>query len=213
MTTTIVTYTNPKNGDTIQTDLTEDRAAEICSGIPGFAQDLAAKWSRKMYMGNRFSDAQLFWLMKLAHERLHPAEKPHIKLHEGAEARICDMFASVGLKVPKLRFKTPVGTVRISRSLRGILYVFVGQAIGGNIVDDKFFYRGEEPSEEFQILIKAVAMAPKEMAILWGQKTGCCCFCFRELTTPESVTAGYGPVCAEKWGLPWGMTGGEAVEG
>jgi hypothetical protein len=32
-----------------------------------------------------------------------------------------------------------------------------------------------------------------------------CFICGRDLDTPESLTAGYGPVCAEKNGLPWGL--------
>ena len=35
---------------------------------------------------------------------------------------------------------------------------------------------------------------------------GTCCFCMADLSTPESVTAGYGPQCAAKLGLPWGDT-------
>jgi len=31
-----------------------------------------------------------------------------------------------------------------------------------------------------------------------------CFICGRDLDTPESLTAGYGPTCAEKHGLPWG---------
>ncbi len=37
-----------------------------------------------------------------------------------------------------------------------------------------------------------------------GQATGVCQFCGRELTNAESMRRGYGPVCAERWGLPWG---------
>ena len=33
-----------------------------------------------------------------------------------------------------------------------------------------------------------------------------CCFCHKELTTKESLAVGYGPLCAEKLGLPWGET-------
>ncbi len=33
---------------------------------------------------------------------------------------------------------------------------------------------------------------------------GACCFCGRTLTTDESNAVGYGPICAEGWGLPWG---------
>ena len=36
-------------------------------------------------------------------------------------------------------------------------------------------------------------------------ESGNCCFCNRTLTTPESCAVGYGPSCAEKHGLPWGV--------
>lgn len=38
----------------------------------------------------------------------------------------------------------------------------------------------------------------------YGQRTGRCCYCTLELTDKRSVTVGYGPICAEKYGLPWG---------
>ena len=38
----------------------------------------------------------------------------------------------------------------------------------------------------------------------YGQRTGKCMFCRRELTTTASTTVGYGPICAERNHLPWG---------
>lgn len=38
-------------------------------------------------------------------------------------------------------------------------------------------------------------------AILSGKETGVCCCCGRELTDPNSIEAGIGPVCASKWGF------------
>lgn len=38
-----------------------------------------------------------------------------------------------------------------------------------------------------------------------GQVTGICCFCGIHLVTHNSIAAGYGPVCADKYGLPWGV--------
>lgn len=38
-----------------------------------------------------------------------------------------------------------------------------------------------------------------------GKACGYCCFCARTLTTTESLAVGYGPVCADKHGLPWGL--------
>jgi hypothetical protein len=37
-----------------------------------------------------------------------------------------------------------------------------------------------------------------------GKKYSHCCFCGLELTDAPSLAAGYGPICADKWGLPWG---------
>lgn len=36
-----------------------------------------------------------------------------------------------------------------------------------------------------------------------GRRVGWCCFCSRRLDNHVSVQAGYGPICAEKFGLPW----------
>lgn len=52
--------------------------------------------------------------------------------------------------------------------------------------------------------LRAFAANPHETARLYGQRTGNCMFCARELTDGRSLGAGYGPVCADKWGLPWG---------
>ena len=38
-----------------------------------------------------------------------------------------------------------------------------------------------------------------------GHRTARCVYCGRELTHPASLTAGYGAICAERQGLPWGM--------
>lgn len=40
--------------------------------------------------------------------------------------------------------------------------------------------------------------------LAFAQAGSQCFICGRDLDTPESLTAGYGPVCAEKLGLPWG---------
>lgn len=38
----------------------------------------------------------------------------------------------------------------------------------------------------------------------YAHESGNCCFCNRLLTTTESVSMGYGPHCAKRYGLPWG---------
>jgi hypothetical protein len=46
--------------------------------------------------------------------------------------------------------------------------------------------------------------ATPEQAAAFGHLVGRCCFCSHAIDTPESTQAGYGPVCAAKYDLPWG---------
>lgn len=43
-----------------------------------------------------------------------------------------------------------------------------------------------------------------EDAKAFGDQYHACVFCIRELTDQRSVDAGYGPICASKYNLPWG---------
>lgn len=43
-----------------------------------------------------------------------------------------------------------------------------------------------------------------EDAAAFGQLYGTCIFCWKDLTDERSIEVGYGPVCAENRGLPWG---------
>jgi hypothetical protein len=49
--------------------------------------------------------------------------------------------------------------------------------------------------------LTAIAADPRGEAIRYGQRTGQCSCCGRELTAEASVEAGIGPICASKWGL------------
>lgn len=51
--------------------------------------------------------------------------------------------------------------------------------------------------------LRKVAADPQAAAVQHGRVSGCCCFCSRPLTDAGSVEHGYGPTCAEKYGLPW----------
>jgi len=43
-----------------------------------------------------------------------------------------------------------------------------------------------------------------QYGVAFARQGNCCFICGRNLDTAESIDAGYGPVCADKWGLPWG---------
>jgi hypothetical protein len=49
--------------------------------------------------------------------------------------------------------------------------------------------------------LAAIAADPRGEAVRYGQRTGQCSCCGRELTAEGSVNLGIGPICASKWGL------------
>lgn len=50
-------------------------------------------------------------------------------------------------------------------------------------------------------LLQKIAEDPLAAALRYGQRTGRCACCGRELTNHGSIEAGIGPVCREKWGF------------
>lgn len=76
--------------------------------------------------------------------------------------------------------------------------------------DKKVYYgkispRGEyfpdfKAPAEVKTLVEQIAANPLQAATAHGLKTGNCACCNRELTDPESIQRGIGPVCAEKFG-------------
>lgn len=69
-----------------------------------------------------------------------------------------------------------------------------------DVVLEEWQYAGRRPLHG---LTAAHKMTAKEAAS-FGALTGRCVFCDRELTDERSIEVGYGPVCAERNGLPWG---------
>lgn len=55
-------------------------------------------------------------------------------------------------------------------------------------------------------VLKSMSENPEKVASQHGIATGQCCFCNTLLSTMESRSVGYGPICAAKFGLPWGKS-------
>ncbi len=64
----------------------------------------------------------------------------------------------------------------------------------------------KEQNTELVGAIMSLGIDPAKITKINGIKYGHCCFCGQELTNPSSVHHGYGPICAENYGLPWGDT-------
>lgn len=114
------------------------------------------------------------------------------------------LLARKTLKYPSIRFTSAEGTkVAFTLASKGYIAVKLDSVYQGKIVSkdsDLIFYpKGEEALKKE---IETFASFPKCNTKLHGQKYGSCCFCGRELIEKASVFYGYGPICAENFGLP-----------
>lgn len=80
----------------------------------------------------------------------------------------------------------------------------------GKILPNGFFLRASSFNfvEDFNKIMEYLASVTDKDCLIteakkYALKTNNCCFCKRELTDEISVKVGYGPICAEYFGLPW----------
>ena len=74
----------------------------------------------------------------------------------------------------------------------------------GRILADGTYQPSAKTTDDVQDFLTNLCNDHVSVVSEHGHKTGNCCFCSRPLETEASTTAGYGPVCAQSYGLPWG---------
>lgn len=80
----------------------------------------------------------------------------------------------------------------------------------GRVDPERCVYVPSRDAEHWKLVdntqraLVAFAADPVGAATRYGRTVGACCFCSRQLNDPRSITVGYGPICAEHFGLPWG---------
>lgn len=123
-----------------------------------------------------------------------------------------------GAKCPKLTYPagtaTSTGRIKLSTSGAqssnpGRVHVTDGGAFGSNeyygrLLEDGTLVSRQPIPEAVLALLQAIDAAPQAFSQLAGWLHGTCCYCGADLSTAESRGAGYGPICARKYGLPWG---------
>lgn len=109
------------------------------------------------------------------------------------------------LKYPKLSFDECQLQLNSDRSqYPDDINVVIDRSVVGRISREHKKYIRYKPNEAVEALLVALNAAPKIVCAECGKASGRCCFCGLELTTDESLSAGYGPRCAENYHLPWG---------
>jgi len=105
-----------------------------------------------------------------------------------------------GIKWPKLRLDeflfSPAGA---NSSNAGAVYVKQGETYLGKVLGGKLF-ASRDCNNETRDRIIAAASDPHAAAVAYGKKFGKCAVCARELSDPDSIERGIGPVCAGNYG-------------
>lgn len=119
------------------------------------------------------------------------------------EAKFATAFANL-IKQPRLRLDTFTFKAVIKGANAGGIYVTEGKgedaAYLGKVLGGKFL-PSRDCSEDQKTRIMAAASNPDEAAKAYGQRTGNCCICGRELTAEESIERFIGPICAGNYGM------------
>jgi Family of unknown function (DUF6011) len=127
------------------------------------------------------------------------------------------------LKFPKIRLQAANGGVVVLKlngpksKYQGSIAVTDDRPFGensyyGRIERNGAWIPGRDSSPAIVALLDALAANPAEVASAYGKLTGNCCFCSTPLKDARSTAVGYGPICAEHFGLPWGSPFSSSVD-
>lgn len=161
----------------------------------------------------RGTPEQRWWMHELVLRATGAAtEAPGADSVVGKLARVAEMIATAAAsRDPMIKLvvddrhrigifgKAPSRVCR--REIDDEKWTMIGRLAADGILTERSGQRFQE--SELQTLIEYDA-DPVFASRDHGLRHGWCCFCGLALTADASVTVGYGPICADKYGLPWG---------
>jgi hypothetical protein len=159
------------------------------------------------------TEKQLAAVYRIIADDAERAEAKQTKIDMSDLLRRFGLAQEAGIKRPKvntgdLLFSLAPATGRNA----GHVYVkgeedgFGDRPYLGKITPDGELYPSRDASPEVIKRIAEIGADVVGSAKAHGAQHGNCCFCNRDLTTDESVSNGYGPICAGRYGLPWEVT-------
>lgn len=200
----------------VQAQLLGENIAKLSAKDQIFASSLLTSLSSK----GALSAKQWHWVGVLAERATKPAQ-PAETVQVGDVAGIVALIGAAqksGLKRPAVLLSVGNATARIS--VAGPASKYVGQIMVtsgardaqtgmrtwfGRITQAGAFLPSMklEAAQKAELIVALTALSadPEGVAAEFGKKTGACCFCASPLTDGTSVALGYGPICAQRWGL------------
>ena len=190
----------------------DDRVSRLVKGLRehvswnDFASSLVQQYDRKRSLSDRQLDAAERMLAKIAATRAEKAERaaaaPSVDL-----TRVHAMFAKAmasGHKRPVYRAAgLALSLAPLSGRNAGSIYVKddeTGDYLG-KVTEDLRFNPLRTAPEWAAEALSRIARDPSAAAVEYGRETGRCSCCGRELTNPDSIALGIGPICKDRWGF------------
>ena len=193
----------------------EDRVSRLVKGLRehvswnDFASSLVQQYDRKRSLSDKQLDAAERMLAKIAATRAAKAARDEARTHVPVErlSAIHLMFGRAmdgGQKRPVYRAAGLVLSLApLSGRNSGSIYVKdaeTGDYFGK--IDEHLVYRAVHAAPEWAAeALSRIARDPSTAAVEYGRETGRCSCCGRELTNPESIALGIGPICKDRWGF------------
>jgi len=177
-----------------------------------FAGDLLSNFRR----WGKLSEKQLQWVDTLTQRATNPQPAPKAEVTVDVQ-RIQELFDRAATKLRRVRISlqdtagNPVVFARAGKMSKyaGQIMLTDGRPFGenkfyGRIDVDGKFYPTRHAGKDVVNLVSEFAANPEEVAGRYGRLTGGCCFCAHPLKDNRSLSVGYGPICADRFGLNWG---------
>lgn len=185
--------------------------------LPEKDREFATSMANSVAMKRYASEKQRYWLVRLC-QRAAGQERVAQRHDVGDLTAINAMFDKAGknVKWPAVVLGEGAHAIRLSiagptAKMPGSINVttdgpFANRIWFGRITQDGQFTTNPRVEVKSYVtdMLRDFAKEPVRVASHHGRRTGNCCFCSRELRTKESLAVGYGPICAERFGLPWG---------
>ena len=192
-----------------------------------FASDLLKAWGVCQSKGWNFSPGRAKWAAILADRATKPKAAAPEAAEIGSMSGIDALFNSAAKKLQRpaivltakdmdfsLRLtitgngsKAP-GSINVTTNGSFEQREWLGRISGGVFQPG---FKAADKAEPTTALLKAFAADPAGVAAAHGKLTGACCFCNRALKDSTSVALGYGPVCADNFGLPYSAQSAKAA--
>jgi len=182
-------------------DLTDAEVLEsLRSQRSSFAQDLARKF-------NSLSPAQYAWAHKLAVDSCQRQQQVASVDSNQFEALFNAFEAAKAKGAKRLTLRFDGVNVRPNRDLSALWVTSQTETEHGNYgLQPKYLGKvtriglDSRLSDDVKEVLMGAASDPLTAAIRYGKVSGECSCCGRELTDPQSIERGIGPICAKKFG-------------